>query len=53
MEKKKIKIQRNIFKLKLENSIKYIPLINKKQEFSILLTNKSKMKNLNYKFRKK
>ena len=27
--------------------------MNKKQEFSILLTNKSKMKNLNYRFRKK
>jgi len=51
--KNKIKDPNNYLKKKLIKLSK-IPYFNKKkQEFSILLTNNRKMKNLNYKFRKK
>ena len=51
--KRKIKNPNNFLKKKL-SQIKKIPFFKKKnQEFSILLTNKKKMKQLNYKFRKK
>ena len=51
--KRKIKNPNNFLKKKL-SQIKKIPFFKKKnQEFSILLTNKKKMRQLNYKFRKK
>tara|TARA_B100000029_G_C17478515_1_gene924678 strand:+ start:303 stop:749 length:447 start_codon:yes stop_codon:yes gene_type:complete len=51
--KRKIKNPNNFLKKKL-SQIKKISFFKKKnQEFSILLTNKKKMKQLNYKFRKK
>ena len=49
----KIKNPNNYFKKKF-NRLSKIPYFErKKQEFSILLTNNKKMKDLNYKFRKK
>ena len=51
--KKKIKNPEKYIQIKIRKLNKIYSFINKKQEFSILLTNKSKMKNLNYKFRKK
>ncbi len=51
--KSKIKDPNNYLRKKLKKLCK-IPLFKKKnQEFSILLTNNKKMKNLNLKFRKK
>ena len=51
--KNKIKNPNNYLKKKL-NKLSKIPYFkNKDQEFSILLTNNKKMKNLNLKFRKK
>ena len=51
--KNKIKNPNNYLKKKL-NKLSKIPYFKKKkQEFSILLTNNKKMKNLNFKFRKK
>ena len=51
--KNKIKNPNNYLKKKL-NKLSKIPYFKKKkQEFSILLTNSRKMKNLNFKFRKK
>ena len=51
--KKKIKNPKNYFRKKLKK-IKNNFLIKKEnQEFSILLTNSKKMRELNYKFRKK
>ena len=50
--KNKIKDPNNYLKKKLHKLSK-IPYFKKKQEFSILLTNNKKMKNLNFKFRKK
>ena len=51
--KRKIKNPNNFLKKKL-SQIKKISFFKKKnQEFSILLTNKKKMRQLNYKFRKK
>ena len=51
--KSKIKDPKNFLKKKLYK-LKKIPIFKKKnQEFSILLTNKKKMKQLNYRFRKK
>ena len=51
--KSKIKDPKNFLKKKLYQ-LKKIPIFKKKnQEFSILLTNKKKMKQLNYRFRKK
>ena len=51
--KNKIKNPNNYLKKKL-NKLSKIPYFKKKkQEFSILLTNNRKMKNLNFKFRKK
>ena len=50
--KNKIKNPSSYFKKKLQKLNK-IKSFKKKQEFSILLTNNKKMKNLNYKFRKK
>ena len=51
--KKKIRNPDKYIQIKIKKLNKIHSFINKKQEFSILLTNKSKMKNLNYKFRKK
>ena len=51
--KKKIKNPSNYFKNKLKKLSKIPFFRRKKQEFSILLTNNKKMKNLNFKFRKK
>ena len=51
--KKKIKNPSNYFKNKLKKLSKISFFRRKKQEFSILLTNNKKMKNLNFKFRKK
>ena len=51
--KKKIKNPSNYFKNKLKKLSKLPFFRRKKQEFSILLTNNKKMKNLNFKFRKK
>ena len=49
----KIKNPNNYLKKKL-NKLSKIPYFKKKkQEFSILLTNNRKMKNLNFKFRRK
>ena len=51
--KKKIKNPNLYFKNKLKQLSKIQNFSKKKQEFSILLTNNAKMKNLNNKFRKK
>ena len=51
--KNKIKNPNNYLKKKLRKLSKISAFKKKKQEFSILLTNKTKMKNLNLKFRKK
>ena len=51
--KNKIKNPNNYFKKKLIKLSKIPYLKKKKQEFSILLTNNRKMKNLNFRFRKK
>ena len=51
--KNKIKNPNNYFKKKLIKLSKIPYLKKKKQEFSILLTNNKKIKDLNYKFRKK
>ena len=49
----KIKDPNNYLKKKLKKLSKITHFKRKKQEFSILLTNNKKMKNLNFKFRKK
>ena len=51
--KNKIKDPNNYFKKKLRKLTKIPYFKRKTQEFSILLTNNKKMKNLNLKFRKK
>ena len=51
--KSRIKNVNYYFKKKLNKLSKITNFKNKKQEFSILLTDSKKMKNLNYKFRKK
>ena len=51
--KKKIKDPNNYLKKKLKILSRFPYFKKKKQEFSILLTNNKKMKNLNFKFRKK
>ena len=51
--KKKLKKPENYIKAKLKKLSKYSLLKNKKHEFTIFLTNNSKMKKLNKKFRKK
>ena len=51
--KNKIKDPNNYLKKKLKKLSKIPYFKRKKQEFSILLTNNKKMKNLNLKFRKK
>ena len=51
--KNKIKNPNNYFKKKLNKLSKIHYLKKKKQEFSILLTSNKKIKDLNYKFRKK
>ena len=51
--KKKIKNPEKYLLYKLKKLQKVLSFKNKKQEFSILLTNNHKMKKLNYKFRKK
>jgi len=51
--KNKIKNPNNYLKKKLKKLSKISYFKKKKQEFSILLTNNKKMKNLNFKFRKK
>jgi len=51
--KKKIKNPNNYLKKKLRKLSKIPTFKKKKQEFSILLTNNTRMKNLNLKFRKK
>ena len=51
--KNKIKDPNNYLKKKLKKLSKITHFKRKKQEFSILLTNNKKMKNLNLKFRKK
>ena len=51
--KNKIKDPNNYLKKKLRKLSKIPYFKRKKQEFSILLTNNKKMKNLNLKFRKK
>ena len=51
--KNKIKNPNNYFKKKFNRLSKISYFKKKKQEFSILLTNNKKMKDLNYKFRKK
>ena len=51
--KKKIKNPEKYIQTKIKKLNKIYSFVNKKQEFSILLTSKKKMKNLNYKFRKK
>ena len=51
--KDKIKNPSNYFKNRLRRVLKIPYFKKKKQEFSILLTNNKKMKNLNFKFRKK
>ena len=50
---KKIKNPNNYLKKKLKKLSKIPSFKKKKQEFSILLTNNKKIKNLNFKFRKK
>ena len=51
--KNKIKNPNNYFKKKLKKLSKIKYFNKKKQEFSILITNSRKMKNLNFKFRRK
>ena len=51
--KNKIKDPENYLEKKLKKFSKKHYIKKKKQEFSILLTNNKKMKNLNFKFRKK
>ena len=51
--KNKIKDPNNYLKNKIRKLSKIPYFKKKKQEFSILLTNNRKMKNLNFKFRKK
>jgi len=51
--KKRIKDPNNYLKKKLRKLSKNPTFKKKKQEFSILLTNNTRMKNLNLKFRKK
>ena len=51
--KNKIKDPNNYLKKKLRKLSKIPTFKKKKQKFSILLTNNTKMKNLNLKFRKK
>ena len=51
--KNKIKDPNTYLKKKLGKLSKILYLKKKKQEFSILLTNNRKMKNLNFRFRKK
>ena len=51
--KNKIKNPENYLKKKIKKLSKKPYFKKKKQEFSILLTNNKKMKNLNFKFRKK
>ena len=51
--KNKIKDPENYLEKKLKKLSKKPYFKKKKQEFSILLTNNKKMKNLNFKFRKK
>ncbi len=51
--KNKIKNPSNYLKKKLRKLSRLKYFQKKKQEFSILLTNNKKMKNLNFKFRKK
>ena len=51
--KNKIKNPNNYLKKKIRKLSKIPYFKRKKQEFSILLTNNRKMKNLNFKFRKK
>jgi len=51
--KNKIKNPSNYFKKKLNKLNKMSSFKKKKHEFSVLLTNNNKMKNLNFKFRKK
>jgi probable rRNA maturation factor len=51
--KNKIKNPSNYLKKKLRKLSRLKYFKKKKQEFSILLTNNKKMKNLNFKFRKK
>ena len=51
--KNKIKNPNNYLKKKLNRLSKISYFKKRKQEFSILLTNNRKMKNLNFKFRKK
>ena len=51
--KNKIKDPDNYLKQKLKKLSKIPYFKKKKQEFSILLTNNKKMKNLNFKFKKK
>ena len=51
--KNKIKNPSKYFKKKINNLNKLGSFKKKKHEFSVLLTNNKKMKNLNFKFRKK
>ena len=51
--KNKIKNPREYFKKKINKLNKIVAFKKKKHEFSVLLTNNRKMKNLNFKFRKK
>ena len=51
--KNKIKNPNNYLEKKLRKLSRIPTFEKKKQEFSILLTNNRKMKNLNFKFRKK
>ena len=51
--KKKLKNQKNYYKKKLNKIKNNFPQKKENQEFSILLTNNKKMKELNYRFRKK
>ena len=51
--KNKIKNPSKYFKKKINNINKLVFFKKKKHEFSVLLTNNKKMKNLNFKFRKK
>jgi len=50
--KKKIKNIKNYFKLKQRKFNNYLQLTKKIKEFTVFLTNNSKMKNLNKKYRK-
>ncbi len=52
MEKKNKK-SKSLYKKKVETLSKISSFRNKKQEFTLLLTNNKKMKSLNNKFRKK